>query len=117
MAGSGIEIRFNKLPKLPAHLRQEAADETARAAHALEAQEKQIVVEKNIIDTSFLLNSIQAQQQGEMEWVVGNGAEYSPHQNYGTINQPARPFVEPAVAIIKPQYIDAMKKLVGELGR
>lgn len=109
---SGIEIKFNHLPKLPAHLRQKAADETARAAHALEAQEKAKITQDDAVDSGFMRGSVQAIQIGPFNWIVGNAAEYSIHVNYGTVNMPPRNFVEYSVAIIGPQYIKAMERLV-----
>lgn len=112
MASSGIDIKFNHLAQIAAKLHNDAIAETAKAAHALEAQEKQKVIQDDAVDTGFMVNSIQAQQVDKFNWIVGNGAEYSPHVNYGTIHQPARNFVEYSVAIIGPQYIAAMNRLV-----
>jgi hypothetical protein len=113
---SGIEIKFNKLPKLSPQLQQGARNEVARAAHALEAQEKAKITEMGAIDSGFMLGSVQAQPDGDMAWTVANGAEYSPHVNYGTVKMPPRNFVESSVAVIDPQFHANMGKIVKGLG-
>jgi HK97 gp10 family phage protein len=112
MADSGIEIKFNKLPSTPAQLHHALANEVKKAALALEAQEKAKIVQDDAVDTGFMLNSVQAQPENDMTWIVGNGAEYSRHVNYGTHRMPARNFVESSVAIIKPQFFDNVEKAI-----
>lgn len=112
MADTGIKIIFNDLPKIAANYRSQAGREVAKAAHALEAQEKAKITQDDAVDSGFMRGSVQAVPVGPFNWVVGNGAEYSRHVNYGTIHQPARNFVEYSVAIIGPQFIAAMERLV-----
>jgi hypothetical protein len=113
---SGITIKYNKLPKLSPQLRAAASDEVARAAQALEAQEKAKIVADDAVDSGFMLVSVQAQPVDDLTWIVGNGAEYSPHVNYGTHKMPPRNFVEYSVAIIDPQFKSNMDKIVRDLG-
>lgn len=110
-----LVYKLNKLDSLTDDMRAAVAKEVQNAALALEATEKQIIIQKDIVDTGFLLNSVQAQKKSEMEWVVGNGAEYSPHQNYGTTRQPARPFVEPAIEVVFPQFLANVAKAIDNI--
>lgn len=110
-----VEIKLNKIPNIAQATQADIAGVIARAALALERTEKELIVEQDIIDTSFMLNSVQAIQEDKMNWVVGNGAEYSVVQNYGSATQPARPFVEPAIDIVKPMIIEDVKRVLGSL--
>lgn len=42
---------------------------------------------------------------------VGVGAEYGWWQNYGTHSQPARPFLEPAIEIVRPGFDEALRRI------
>jgi HK97 gp10 family phage protein len=112
MASSGIEIKFNRLPKIAASLHNEAAQEVAKAAHAIEAQTKANIVQHDLIDTGNMLNSVQAQPDGTFAWIVGVGAEYAIYHEYGTVRLPPKPFFLPAVRQIEPQFIANMERLI-----
>ena len=101
-----VEIKLNKIPNIAQATQEDIAGVIARGALALERTEKELIVEQDIIDTSFMLNSVQAIQEDKLNWTVGNGAEYSVHINYGTVHMPARPFVEPAIDVVKPMIIE-----------
>lgn len=71
------------------------------AGFVAEGIAKSIVVDKDIIDTGFLLNSIQADDPilsrtgGSVD--VGVAAEYAKHHEYGTSKMAARPFMRPTL--------------------
>lgn len=112
---SAIRITKNDIPRITREYRATAATEVKNAALALEAQEKQFIVTNDSIDTGFMLNSVQAEQVSELTWSVGNGAEYSIYVNYGTYKQAPAPFVEPAVDIVNPQFVENLRKALGQI--
>lgn len=109
-----IKINRNDLALKNGAIKAAVAQEIRRAAFALEAREKEIIVEKDVIDTGALLNGTQAVRDSDdgLRWIVGNAQEYSAAQNYGTVFIPARPFVEPAVDDVRPQFIENMKRAI-----
>lgn len=48
------------------------------------------------VDTGFLKNSIVAQKEGRLRWIVLVGAVYGIWLEYGTTHMAARPFMLPA---------------------
>ena len=48
---------------------------------------------------------------GGMTATVAPGTDYSPYVEYGTRFMAAEPFVRPAFDIVKPQFLDDLKKL------
>lgn len=63
----------------------------------VERRAKQIVVEKGIIDTGNLLNSIAVIPASPSVREVLSGAEYSIYNEYGTCKMAARPYMRPAL--------------------
>lgn len=67
------------------------------------------------VDTGALKNSIIAEPEGDLTWILHDGVEYGVHLEYGTENMGARPFVLPAieraVSRIPPSLL---KKVVGD---
>lgn len=43
-------------------------------------------------------------------YVVGTPVHYAPHQEFGTVNHPAQPYMRPAVQIAENQISDAIKR-------
>lgn len=111
-----LVIKRNDIANKSAAIKDAAAREIARAAMALEAREKEIIVEIDAIDTGFMLNSTQALPDSDdgLRWIVGNAASYSVYINYGVLGRPPRPFVEPAVDDVRPQFIDNMKRAIND---
>lgn len=111
-----IIIKRNDLAGKSAAIKAAAAQEIARAAMALEAREKEYIVEVDAIDTGFMLNSTQAVPDSDdgLRWIVGNNANYSPYINYGTTTRPPRPFIEPAVDDVRPQFVENMKRAIND---
>ncbi len=48
---------------------------------------------------------------GGLTATVAPGTEYSMYLEYGTRFMPAQPFVKPAFEIVKPKFLDDLKKL------
>lgn len=64
------------------------------------------------VDTGFLRSSIQSEFEGEMTGIIGVGAEYSPHVEYGTTNMAAQPYFEPAMERAKSVLEAAARDLL-----
>jgi len=112
---SEVIVKLNKLPEIGSGLRKRIAEETKNAALAIEAEEKRLITEQDAVDTGFMRGSVQAQPtDSDLIWVIGNAAEYSPMVNYGTSKMPARPFVEPALDTVAPQYQANIKKILND---
>lgn len=45
------------------------------------------------------------------EAFIGFGAYYSWFQNYGTVHQPARPFLEPSHDLTQPSFDEALRRI------
>lgn len=71
-----------------------------RLGEALQTLAEEIVEDAKAVvpvKTGFLRDSISAQPTGDLQIEVEAGADYSGHVEYGTVNQPAQPFLTPAV--------------------
>lgn len=100
-------VVMNDLPNIIAGLEDKAAQIVGKAALDLEAQMKV----RTPVDTGFLRGSIQARKLGPAHWRVTVGAEYGAYVNYGTRFQAAQPFVEPAVNVVRPAFLAAMRQV------
>lgn len=79
---------------------------TRKAAFDIEAQAKT----RAAVDTGNLKNSINANGDG-LEWRVDSPAEYSVYVEFGTTRAGAQPFLVPAVEMVRPSFIAALKTL------
>lgn len=86
------------------HHRIEAA--LAKAAMDIEAHAKQLAP----VDTGALKNAINA-NGGGLAWRVDSPAAYSTFQEFGTRKMPAHPYMVPAVEIVRPSFLQAMRSL------
>lgn len=59
------------------------------------------------IDLGTLVNSIQSMPEGPLTWALLVGAEHGSHQEFGTRNMEARPFVGPAATGAEPGFVAA----------
>ena len=66
------------------------------------------------VDTGALRSSIKTTQVSNTTASVNTSLEYAPHQEFGTVNQPAQPFMHPAAqhskSKIKSLAIDQINK-------
>ena len=100
-----VRSRFPQLT-LAAHALAEKA--VAKAALDIEAHAKANAP----VDTGLLRNSIGARREGELAWVVESPVDYSVYQEYGTSRMAAHPYMTPAVEIVRPQLLDALRRIV-----
>lgn len=131
-----IRITANRLPTLPARLRQQASAAVRKAAFDIEANAKQSVP----VDTGALKNSIytvtdqgstygqavgsassanphghpvaEAPKPAGISAVVAVGMEYGVYVELGTRKMAARPFLGPAAEVVKPAFLAALAQLV-----
>ena|SRR5690242_15236103 len=47
--------------------------------------------------------------------IVAVGASYATYVEYGTVHMPARPFLTPAVELVRPQFKQAMELAIAKL--
>lgn len=100
-------VVFNNFPAIKAGMLMNAEAITGKAALDLEGQMKARVP----VDTGFLKSSIQARKVGPAHWRVTVGAEYGLFVEYGTRFMGAQPYFYPAVAVVGPQFIAAMRRI------
>ena len=107
-----IYVKRNDIPNLIGDWQQEARRTVEEFSYALEAEMKQNIVEKDIIDTGALLGSTQVQrfEDGGLTSYTGPTVEYAIHHEYGTRFMAARPFVAPAVEAIRTDFIQTLKE-------
>lgn len=79
----------------------------AFAARALAGAQQRAAV-----DTGHMRGSGQLVTPGKGERRIQFGADYSIHQEYGTIHQAGTPFVRPAIEEIRSPLIDAIGKVM-----
>ncbi len=106
MAAITVTVRSN-VGRISAQARTAAAAATAKAAHDIEAHAKTAAPH----DTGHLENSINT-TGGGLAYRVNSPAEYSIYQEFGTYKMAAHPFMMPAVEIVWPMFLSAMRKLV-----
>lgn len=102
-----VRVVSNHLPSIAAGIPAKAAAIVAKAALDIEAHAKS----RAPVDTGFLKGSIQATQISPTHWRVIVGAEYGIYQEYGTVHMAARPYFNPAIQVVRPVFIAAMRKV------
>lgn len=105
---SSIKIVYDDLPKVVVKLRKGAAMKTKQTVEDIRDTAKQIVP----VDTGQLRDSIVVIQTGPTEWTVQPLAEYALFVELGTVNSPAQPYMQPAVAQHRETFFNSMKKVI-----
>lgn len=100
-------IVFNHFPQITAALKTKADAIVTRTALDLEGQMKV----RAPVRTGFLRGSIQASRVGVAHWRVVVGADYGLYVENGTRHNAPHPFVRPAIAVVRPAFIAAMRKV------
>ena len=99
-----------------ARVRKAALMGLEAAGTLVEGLAKGIIVEKDIIDTGNLLNSVAHEVEGETAH-VGTNVEYGVYQEFGTRFMAARPWLRPAVdehhAEIRKAFAAALRGVFG----
>ena len=97
----------SRIPAVRAAVQAKAGLAIAKAAHDIEAQAKTMAP----VDTGLLKNSIRAEGDGT-SWQVVSPVDYSVYQEFGTRSTPARPYMLPALEMVRPKLIAALRTLV-----
>lgn len=100
-------VRLNQFPRIIAGMEQRAGQIVRKTALDLVAN----MMVNAPIRTGFLRSTIQAQKLGRSHWLVTVGAEYGIYVEYGTRFSRAQPFFFPALAIVRPQFVAAMRSI------
>jgi len=100
-----VQVR-TRFPQIKREFEAKAALATTKAAHDLVA----IAQSRAAVDTGYMKNAINAQGKG-LDWEAHSPAEYSGYVEFG-IGQPAQPFMLPAAELVRPVYIEALKRLI-----
>ena len=80
-----LSTRLNSIPEAMLEVAEDVA-----------IQVRQNIVDDEIIDTGDLLNSITAEQRGNIT-LVRDGVSYGVYNEFGTSRMAARPFFAPAI--------------------
>jgi HK97 gp10 family phage protein len=108
MAMTVSVTRTSRIPAVTAAVLAKAALVVTKAAMDIEAHAK----DRAPVDTGFLKNSIAAKKVGALSWEVEVHASYGVFQEMGTRFQPARPYFIPAIELVRPSYLAAMRTVV-----
>jgi HK97 gp10 family phage protein len=118
MAGGFMTMRVIGDDALVARLAEamvvtEAMQPTAlqQAGYLVERRAKQIVVEKDVIDTGNLLGNITTGEPSGNSIDITSEADYSVYNEFGTYKMQARPYMRPALDESKPE----IQKLIGAM--
>lgn len=116
-----IEIRSNRIPQLTAQLRRRVGEEVAAAAVECQSNAKVLVPK----DTGTLARSLHAEKESALAWVVGTNLEYAARIEFGFMDadalgrvyhQSAQPYLTPAAETARQRFIDALNRVIGEIG-
>lgn len=112
MTGEAVQITWtvqeNKIPALIANLETQVEAIVAKAALDIQANAQ----DRAPVDTGTLKNSIQAVRDGTASWRVVVGVDYGIYVEYGTVHMAAQPYLTPAVAVVRPQFLAALAAVV-----
>jgi hypothetical protein len=86
MSSSSVTVKFDLLPAIAAQLEHKAGAAVARPRTTL----RRAPSSSRRWTPATLRNSITAEQQGALAWIVAVGAEYGIYQEYGTHKMGAR---------------------------
>jgi HK97 gp10 family phage protein len=121
---TGVKELMAKLEKLSDAAKGKALETSVKAgAYVVEAEAKINIEKKDIVDTGNLLNSIQVKDvksSGDIaEASIGTNVVYAARQEFGFVgtdslgrvyNQPARPYLRPAIDENHDKINDAVKE-------
>lgn len=133
MATVVVTVTSNRFAEIAARLPRETGEVVEETIHRIETGVKTGMAgphsgrmygshqasapgEMPAVDTSNLINTIQATMDGETEGAVWTSAEYAPHLEYGTVNMEARPFFTPAAEAERQGFVIRMQNLEDRLG-
>ena len=102
---------------IKAEVRRKGKILVSSSATHIEGNTKANIRKHGLIDTGFMLGSVQARPVSEMVWEVVIGAVYAIYHEYGTRYLPARPFFRPAVDFVMPVFVKGVQMLMDEAAR
>jgi hypothetical protein len=113
MAGLKVSVTVtsNRLPALAAAYPQRAGREVRTALFNIEAGCKQ----RSRVDTGAMRAGWQSQMTGPTEGEVFNPIEYTPHNEWGTVNMSAQPMAHPAADAEKPGFEARIARALGDV--
>lgn len=97
----------NDFPRIIRGMETKAEAMVAKAALDIQAHAQNNAP----VDTGTLKNSIQATRVGQAHWRVVVGADYGMYVEWGTVNQAAQPFLQPAILSVTPTFLRALRTL------
>lgn len=106
MATISVSVK-SRVPMVSALVHGRVAIAITKAAHDIEAHAKS----RAPVDTGLLKSSIEAEGSGA-EWRVVSPAHYSVYQEFGTSRSAAQPYMLPAVEVVRPSLIAALRRIV-----
>jgi HK97 gp10 family phage protein len=110
--GVTVVVKSNRLPEMPAEVRQAVVAEVKRASYDVEAKAKERVPVK----TGTLRRSIHAVfENGGLTGLIGPSVLYGKFVELGTRHMAARPYMRPAAEQVLPRFADALKRALGAL--
>jgi len=106
-SGISVTILSNRLPAIAAKMPGAARALVQKGVADVEGQAKQ----RAAVDTGAMRNSIGGRMTGDTSREVSVGQDYGVHLEYGTVNMPAQPFMNPAVDAVRPGFEAGARKL------
>lgn len=120
-----VVIDTKALDKLTAEMKPKAAKIVSTYGEMITTTAIMIAVQKHIVDTGDLINSVASNSQmvGELTYRVQDGVEYGIFQELGHVTRqaegsynvrnfvPARPFITPAVEQWRNKFLKAFSEL------
>ena len=106
MAGTLRVKVTNKFPQVSRMIEDNVADITAKAALDIEGQAKA----RARVDTGHMRGAIEAEKQTPWQWTVTGYADYTVYNEFGTYKMSAQPMFVPALELIGPKYLAALRR-------
>lgn len=106
-----MRITFNRFPELAKKVPELASQVVRKSAFDLEANAKSIVP----VRTGRLKNSITTEMVGDYEAHIAPHTDYAEAVEYGTHKSAGRPYMRPSVEKVRPEFIDACRKILEDL--
>lgn len=66
------------------------------------------------VRTGFLRDSIRARVTKANNVIIEATAPYAVHQEFGTSKFPAKPFLGPAAELVRPKFVERIRRLMNE---
>jgi len=108
-----VKLVSNKIPSIPAELKDAAVAEVKRTAFDIQAEAQRIVP----VRTGTLRRSIHTVTSEEgLHAEVGPSVEYGLYVEFGARGRSARPYMRPAAAKVLPAFLERMRELCQGLG-